>query len=637
MLIGLWVGGMLAGAASTLSIIREMFFGFAVPASLIYLSYVVMNLQENQAALGLSFLIFIGLIINIAIRTTGEFAESIRLKLQNQKLQIVLKEEAEFLEKKEEEIMTQRRREATLQYQKAHADEKLQAADENRLLLLDAVQEGIYGINNIGPITFINASALEILKFEEKDVLGRSAKQLINRVDESLPTETEANKSISLLHKKGESIEAVESIFFGKEDIQIHVRFSCKPIIKHDEVIGAVVSFVDITRQREMESMLIHSQKMEAIGRLTGGVSHDFNNLLTVIMGNLQFLGRRLENDEKSSNLLNKVMTAAKNGAELNNRLLSFSRNQTLETSAVDINEMLQEMYEFLDRVLGEEIELKLDVSDQEWVVNTDRTQLENAILNLCANARDAMPEGGKLSISTQVRQLADSYLGKQGDAIGDYLQISVTDTGKGIPREIREQIFEPFFTTKSKNKGTGLGLATVYTFLKQSGGNITVSSKEGQWTTFRLFLPLSVEASEHKPAIKQHAYSSEQFQGKVLVVEDDVDVRDVASQTLAEAGFEVIVAGDGHDGLQKFKDNPDIDLVFSDVVMPGGMSGIDLAREVLALSPSMPILLTTGYTEEKIKQGIMALDNIEFVPKPYDTNELPKFVNSLMVNSPLH
>jgi len=382
-----------------------------------------------------------------------------------------------------------------------------------------------------------------------------------------------------------------------------------------------------------MEFMLIQSQKMDAIGRLTGGVSHDFNNLLTVIMGNLQFLQKHLTEDEKSITLLNKIMNAAKNGAELNNRLLSFSREQALQTSPTDIREMLLEMAEFLDRILGEEIQLELELMDAPCVVMTDRTQLENAILNLCVNARDAMPNGGSLRITAQISRLAESFMGHQAsDQELDYVELQVIDSGTGIPDSIQKQIFEPFFTTKDKHQGTGLGLSTVYGFLRQSGGNITVSSRLGEGATFHLYLPVMadpIRAQRELPVAIDVAKTT--YAGTILVVEDNANVRELACQMLIDAGYAVISADNGPAGLKMFQEHPDVDLVFSDVIMPGGMTGIDMAEEILKLRPDKPILLTTGYTEKALKDRILEFKNIVCVAKPYDTNELPKYVHSMM------
>jgi len=634
-LVSLWLAGLLAGAATTMSVLKEVFFVFALPASAIYIAYVFLKIPVNQIELGGGYLIYVAFIIPIAMRISGDFQHTIILKLENSNLQEKLTTDTKRLEEKEEELLTQRRRQAALQSQKAHVDEKLKDADQDRLLLLDAVQEGIFGISNVGAITFINKSALALLQYEEDDVIGMSVTQLICPVHDNPESITQANKAIITSYLIGRPAELIDSAFSGKDGIMMPVRFSSEPVEKDGKVIGAVVSFADISKQKEMENMLIQSQKMEAIGRLTGGVSHDFNNLLTVIMGNLQFLKRHLTEDEKANTLIGKIMNAAKNGAELNNRLLSFSREQALETSPVDISEMLTEMHEFLDRILGEEIELDLRVMGEQCVAITDRTQLENGILNLCVNAKDAMPQGGKLSISAKTTRLAESHLGHDSNPDEhDYVELTVTDNGTGIPLDIQKKIFEPFFTTKEKNQGTGLGLSTVYGFLKQSGGNISVDSKLGEWTTFRLFIPLTAEITTPAQTKILPVASNKEYNGTILVVEDDENVRDVACHMLESAGFSVITAHNGVSGLREFKLHSEIDLVFSDVIMPGGMTGLEMAEKVLEMSPNMPVLLATGYAEKELKDRIAEQEKIVCVAKPYDTNELPDLIDSLLQQS---
>ena len=635
-IISLWLAGLLAGAATTMSVLREVFFSFAIPATVLYLSYIFLNITENQIPLGGSYLLFVAFIIPIAMRIAGDFRHSIRLTLQNRNLQEKLKADATNLLEKEDELTKQRKRQSTLQTQKAHVDEKLKDADEDRLLLLDAVQEGIFGISNVGSITFINKSALELLGLEEDEVIGMSATKLICPVQDSPESATQSNKAILTSYLIGRPAELIDSAFTKKDGSLVPVRFSSEPIEKAGKIIGAVVSFSDTTKQREMENMLIQSQKMEAIGRLTGGVSHDFNNLLTVIMGNLQFLQRQLADNEEAITLINKIMGAAKSGAELNNRLLSFSREQALVTSPVDIDDMLTEMHEFLGRILGEDIDLSLHLDDTDCIAITDRNQLENGILNLCVNAKDAMPNGGKLAITAKTIRLAGSHLGREGNKdLQDYVELTVTDTGTGIPLDIQKKIFEPFFTTKEKNQGTGLGLSTTYGFLRQSGGNITVDSILGQGTTFRLFLPITGEQTSAPEPVKIVRNEKASYEGKILVVEDNESVRDVASQMLQTIGFDVITAHNGSSGLREYKTNPDVDLVFSDVIMPGGMTGVELATKILEISPGLPILLATGYAEKELKDKLIHHKNVVLVAKPYDTNELPDLINSMMLQNP--
>lgn len=631
--VGLWLAGLEAGAASTMAVIKEVFIAFTLPASLIFIGFILLQIEENKLVLAGAYVMYLGFILPIAFRSNKEFSRSIHLQLNNSALQQNLVLEAARLEEKEAELSAQRKHSEALQSQKESADEQLQAAAEERLLLLDAVGEGIFGLNNRGNITFINSSALKMLNLQEADVLGQSSIKLISHAGSESATNVEAYVAISKCFKEGAAVESMISVLAGKDGKELPVRFSCKPIKKAGVVIGAVISFTDISKQREMEAMLLQSQKMEAIGRLTGGVSHDFNNLLTVIMGNLQFLQKRLTEDEKASALVKKIMSAARSGADLNTRLLSFAREQTLEINLVNVCDMLQEVEEFLDRLLGEDIALTIDLGDENNTVLTDRTQLENALLNLVVNAKDAMPNGGELSIVVKNVHLARSIV-QSDESIGEgkYIEIAISDNGVGIPEAIQKQIFEPFFTTKEKDRGTGLGLSTVYGFIRQSGGNITVDSGAGEGTTFKLYLPQAETVAIRQPESLEPVTAPDHYEGTVLVVEDDDRVREIAASMLEEVGFEVITARDGRSGLAQFKRYPDIDLVFSDVIMPGGLSGIEMAEKILKIKPNIPILLATGYTEKSIKDHILGFTSVVFVSKPYDTKQLPKLIHSMMM-----
>ncbi len=631
-MVVLWICGVVAGAAASLSILKTLFAFFSVPPVLITTVSLVASGSDISLTLAGAFLCYIAFIVPLGLHIGKDLNKGIVLQLQNVSLKSKLVRDEDKLKRKEGELTQRRTREQELLMKNESADRKLQAAAEERLLLLDSIEEGIYGINSIGKITFINPSALNLLNYREDEVLGDKAQRLVRRRGGDIEVFIKSTTAISQCYLDGKSMTGMHSEFVGKDGLVLPVRFSCWPIVKESKVIGAVICFSDISRQREMEALLSQSQKMEAIGRITGGVSHDFNNLLTVIMGNIQFLKRNAEG--RDVDLLNKVMIAARNGAELVNRLLGFSREQALKLAPESINELLLDYRSFLQRILGEEITLELDLDNEVCIGMTDRVQLENALLNLCVNAKDAMPDGGRLAISLRkVKSLW--YLNAEEGAprSEECIELKVEDTGIGMSQETQSHVFEPFFTTKKRDEGTGLGLSMVYGFLRQSGGNITVDSKIGVGTTFKLFLPLankdSVKSTKSLTEVKN--LPQVKYQGTILVVEDDDNVRSVAAHMLVDAGFEVVTARDGNSGLKQFIDHPEIDLVFSDIVMPGGMNGIEMAKRILSRNPNAPILLVTGYTENAIKNGIPKLDNVVCVPKPYDTNELPKVVHSLI------
>ena len=627
-LVVLWQCGVLAGAAASLSIIRSVFFAFIASPVFVTLGFLLIDGTGSSSVLAGAFVSYVFFIIPLAMHIGSELNRGFSLELVNTNLEKELKLDRKRLISKEAELAQGRIREKDLIQDKAHADKKLQAAAEERLLLLESIEEGIFGINSIGKITFINNSALALLGYSEDDIVGERVVRLIRRRGVNADTFIDWLNAITVCYQKGASSNAIQGEFVGKNEKVLPVRFSCWPINKEGRIIGAVVSFSDITKQKEMEELLIQSQKMEAIGRITGCVSHDFNNLLTVIMGNLQFLRKLADKDSRMLDLITKIMNAARNGSDLVNRLLGFSKEQRLTLETHDVNEVLLEVKSFLGRILGEKIQFSLNLPDEECFATTDKTQLQNAILNLCVNARDAMPEGGKLSISAS--KVEPGWAGVEGNAGAEYVELVVEDSGTGMSAEIQSQIFEPFFTTKDLSKGTGLGLSTVYGFLKQSGGNVTVSSEINKGTIFKLYVPSASPqqfTSENTPVVIQDA----KYQGTILVVEDDDNVRSVAAHMLVDAGFEVVTAKDGHSGLEQFKNHPEIDLVFSDIIMPGGMTGIEMAKRILKKKPNAPILLATGYTEKVLKDSIPKTGNIICVPKPYDTNELPKVAHSLI------
>ncbi len=386
----------------------------------------------------------------------------------------------------------------------------------------------------------------------------------------------------------------------------------------------------EIERREEAQSALLRSQKLQAVGELAGGMAHDFNNLLTVITGNLELLGLR-QLDEKARDLLRRAEQAATMGGRLASRLLIIGRRQRLQPVTIDLNELARSMIDILRRTLGDQIEIHSAFGDALWPTRADVSEIENAILNLAINARDAMPNGGKLVISTSNKALGpDDVAGEAGLTPGDYVMLSVSDTGVGIPRENIARVFEPYFTTKQAGRGTGLGLSTIYGFAKQSGGHLTIYSEIGKGTSVRLYLP---RATGENATAGRPAAVPEQAAGEtVLVVEDNPAVRDVTVKRLDMLGYRVETAENGLAAVAKLQSTTKIDLVFSDVVMPGGMSGFDLASWVRANRPGVRLLLTSGFTGEVAQNGEnVALRDIEVLRKPYATAELARAVREAL------
>ncbi len=379
----------------------------------------------------------------------------------------------------------------------------------------------------------------------------------------------------------------------------------------------------DITERKQLEQNLLHASKLEAIGRLTGGIAHDFNNMLSVVIGNLDLLQRSIEGNERAQRRARMAMEGAQRCADLTHRLLAFSRRQPLQASVIDVNTLMPGLLELMRRTLGERIEVSLTGCSEAWPIRVDRAQFEAALLNLAVNARDAMPEGGDLTIAVENRTIAEG----EKPPPGDYVVVSVVDTGTGMPPEVRERVFEPFFTTKESGKGTGLGLSMVYGFVQQSDGHVEIDSALDEGTTIRIFLPRVQGEAATSPADTRVEITQPFGQGQsVLVVEDDPAVRQVAVSTLRSLGFKVKEAVTGDEAANLLQSDSGFRLVLSDVRMPGELTGIDLARLVKSKWPSVQVLLTTGYMD-----GEVPLGDLDLLYKPYRATDLAEKIQSLL------
>jgi len=389
----------------------------------------------------------------------------------------------------------------------------------------------------------------------------------------------------------------------------------------------------DLTSRYKIEEDLRQAQKMEAVGQLTGGIAHDFNNLLTVISGNLEMIEDKIQGGAISE-LLREAQDAATDGAKLTGQLLAFGRRQPLNSTRTDLGQLVTGFSDLLRRTLGETIELRTVLSGSGLHALVDSSQLQNAVLNVALNARDAMPRGGTLTTEiSQVRLDADYAKMYPDVRSGEFVLISMTDTGVGMSDEVKKRAIEPFFTTKDVGSGTGLGLSMVYGFVKQSGGHLQLYSEVGRGTTVRIYLPAdkaqSAAAADERDAEGRSPplpHGSE----TILVVEDDARVRRVAVARLASMGYSVMEADNAHRALETLASNDEIALLFTDIVMPGGMTGDELAKEARALRPSLRVLFTSGYSEPGLA-GKNALPNARWLRKPYTARELALLVRSML------
>jgi signal transduction histidine kinase/CheY-like chemotaxis protein len=392
---------------------------------------------------------------------------------------------------------------------------------------------------------------------------------------------------------------------------------------ENGELVGFAKVTRDLTERREAEERQRQSQKMEGIGQLTGGVAHDFNNLLTIIIGNLEALQRHLNDDATDRDRLRRsaenAMRGARRAESLTQRLLSFSRQQPLEPRAVDLGRLVSGMSDLLRRTLGEQIAVETVLAGGLWRAHADPNQLEVAIVNLAVNARDAMPNGGKLTIETANVHLDERYASSQVEVTpGQYVMIAISDNGVGMNPETKAKAFDPFFTTKEVGQGTGLGLSQVYGFVKQSGGHVKIYSEVGEGTTIKIYLArYHAPIDEEEEELGQVAVRGAK-QETILVVEDDHDVRSYTTDTLRELGYTVLEAARAEAALQLLDQHPEISVLFTDVGLPGGINGRGLAEEARKRYGGLKILFTTGYARNAIVHEGRLDTGVELLPKPF-------------------
>jgi PAS domain S-box-containing protein len=550
---------------------------------------------------------------------------------------------------------------------KRSAETALQKAEQRFRGAFDAAAHGIALVAPNGRVLGWNAAFKELSGRSEEDLNQLS-------FDETVHAEDKA-QFLSAMRKLIEG--AIPSLkmelrYIGGEQPVVW-GFTSVSLVRGEtgEIDHLVVQIVDTTSRRQAERQLQQAQKMEAVGQLTGGLAHDFNNILTVIMGNLNLVESVVESDAKARERLAEALDAVTKGSDLAKQLLSFSREQVMEPKEVRVHELIGRMHGMLTRTLGETIELQMLPTTDNAIITVDPTQLETSLINLAINARDAMPDGGKLVIETQFVDLDQDYLMLNPDAkTGRYVMIAVSDTGTGIPKALVDKVFQPFFTTKPQGQGTGLGLSMVYGFATQSGGHVRIYSEEGHGTSVKLYLPLTridtavrapvpVSAGEAvrqgeaepqkpqkptgwKPIVPMATPSPKppvmaestpapapvaERKAKILVVEDQADVRAVATGFLSDFGYEVVEAPDGIVALRLLAEQSDIDLMFSDVVMPGGLNGFDLAQAAQQIRPDLLIVHTSGYPKGAMVhlEEPRLKDNI--IMKPYRREELQRLM----------
>jgi PAS domain S-box-containing protein len=530
-------------------------------------------------------------------------------------------------------------RERTLELVQSNAELKVQISEreqvEKRLertrAFFDAIIESLPAMLLVktasdGKVVLVNSAAEELLGYDRSEMIGKTAIDLVPKQD-AKNILSQDNQALLM----GKAVEDEYTLTTRKLGVR-RLRMKNFPLLEEQGMTKYIVAFAeDVTVQRQTEDQLFQAQKMEAIGHLTGGLAHDFNNLLAVIIGNLDIMAEMGPSTPEQAELSAAALEAALSGAELTRRLLAFARRQPLQPEEVDANALISGITKLLARTLGEDIKITLDLDAATKPIFVDRVQLEAAITNLANNARDAMPAGGQLIIATRNGYLDRDYIEKHPEvASGEYVTIEISDTGQGMAPEIVERIFEPFYTTKGVGKGTGLGLSMVFGFVKQSAGHISVYSEPGRGTTFRLFLQPSKSGSQEivveAPPLQPH-YKNEET---VLVVEDNSSLRAVVVRQLEAVGLRVLEAANAQMALDILKDEPRIDLVFTDVVLPGDMDGYALARAISEDHPHSKIIMTSGFPGMRFSERELA-NSLPLLSKPYRRQDLIRMVREIL------
>ena len=504
--------------------------------------------------------------------------------------------------------------------QRAAQQALLDAERTFRILVQGVTDYAIYMLDPDGRVTNWNAGAQRIKGYSPDDIIGEHFSRFYTPEDfeAGVPKRAlETARSTGRYEAEGWRVRKDGTRFWASVVIDA---------IKDED--GKLIGFAKITRDmtekreaqlrlEESREQLFRSQKMEALGQLTGGLAHDFNNLLTAITGASELALRNLDDPEKLKRMIDGVRGSAQRGASLTKQLLAFARAQQLEIKQIDLKSFFGDVTTLVRPSLRSDIELVTEISDQLWPVDADAGALELALLNLAFNARDAMKDGGQLKISAHNVVLE----GEPDGLRGEHVALKVSDTGTGMPPEVMERVFEPFFTTKGYGEGTGLGLSQVFGFAKQIGGGIAVESRPGKGASFTLFLPAS-----RGPTGGEHGVNGKQARGRVLIVEDDALLAELAAGMLGELGFEGVVTHSAKEALEQLAGGERPKLIFSDIVMPGGISGIELARKVRDRFPELPILLTTGYSEE-----VGGSHGFPVLQKPYELEALAKALGNLL------
>jgi PAS domain S-box-containing protein len=505
-----------------------------------------------------------------------------------------------------------------LHRQAASDQQALSREIEERQRIFETSQDLILVTDSVGNFIQVSPSSSAILGIRPDEMIGHSAVDFIH------PGDLETARREMRSARRGRQLRSFEVRYLHRDGHAVMLNWmgTWSAPVKRHFFIGR-----DLTEKQAAEARARQAQKMEAIGQLTGGVAHDFNNLLTVITGTIGILGEAVEKDPELASIAELIDEAADRGAQLTRHLLAFARRQPLQPVEVDVNSLICEAVNLLRPTLGEPVEILPQLAGDIWKALMDAGQLTTAVLNLALNARDAMPNGGKLMLETRNVHLDEDYASMNSEVVpGDYVMISISDTGTGIPAAYLEKVFDPFFTTKEIGKGTGLGLSMVYGFVKQSGGHIKIYSEEGHGTSVKLYLPRSTaEASTATAAVRSSPI--EGGHEVILVVEDDQLVRKSVVAQIESIGYTALAAAGASEALDIIDQTAKIDLLFTDTIMPGGMNGRQLVDEALKRRPALKVLYTSGYSEDVVVHQGRLDPGVLLLVKPYRKTELARMI----------
>ena len=494
--------------------------------------------------------------------------------------------------------------------------------------ILDSMVDGVITINSRGKIVMFSPAAQKIFGYLPDEVIGNSVNMLMPPRDAGLHDSYMSQYSNT---GKAKIIGIGREVQGKKKDGTLFpLHLAIGEIVRGEETIY-VGTIHDLTERNEREEIIRHAQKMQAIGQLTGGIAHDFNNLLASVIIDLELAEEQLSDNEETAILVRDAIGSAQRGASLNQGLLAFSRKQHLSPRAIDLKYQLENVIEILRRTLGAEIEIEAHTATDLWLCDADPDQVENAFLNLAINARDAMPDGGKLTIDIYNVRLTDRYAASKIEVEpGEYVVVALTDNGTGMPGEVLDRAFEPFFTTKPIGKGTGLGLSSIYGFAKQTGGNLTIYSEEGQGTTIKLYIPRTQDATQFPAAVVKE--SEPRGAGEVvLLVEDDEFLRRAARRSLVALGYLVREAANGPEALELMAEDCKLDLLLTDVVLGSGLDGPGLSREIAGMVPEVSVLFMSGYTDRSVVHQGKLDAGFKLLNKPFTRSELAQSIRAAL------